>query len=368
MQTYIVDLKSEVFKTFRCQKAANSLDIDSEKKSRHRLEIKADLKTPFNIGLIVGSSGSGKTTLAKKIFGEECFKNYLDPKKPIIEQFPKDWSYDDCAKALSGMGLTSVPCWIRPAYTLSNGQQARASAALSLAFNDDIIIIDEWTSVVDRVVAKAMSNCVNKYARKTNKKIILCSCHFDIIDWINPDFIIDCNKQKYIDRRSMVGAFERTDRLRTDIREVKRDTWRYFSKYHYLSSNLPGGKAYFYGLFCGKEQIGFGCYASYIPGKMNILYSNRVVIHPDYVGLGLGGKFVDQTATILSRKGYEIRAKMSSIPMVKARINNPLWKLILKEKHLKNHSFGKKMQRGKSGCHARSKVQTYTFKFNAEKV
>lgn len=201
MQTYYVILKSDISKTFRCQRAANSLDIDTEKKSIHELKISADLESPFNIGLILGASGSGKTTLAHKIFGDDCFKINLDSEKPIIDQFPENLSYDECANILSGIGLTSVPCWIRPVKTLSNGQKARAEAAYMMINSSNINILDEWTSVVDRTIAKVMSHCVQKFARKNQKKIILLSCHYDVIDWLNPDWIIDCNDGSYIDRR-----------------------------------------------------------------------------------------------------------------------------------------------------------------------
>lgn len=177
--------------------AANSLDIDSEKKSVHRLKIdNINIPKDWNVGVIYGSSGSGKTTLAKKIFGENVFKTVIDFDKPIIEQFPESHDYNQRSAILNGIGLTSVPCWIRPVKTLSNGQLARAEAAL-LMCNDELTVIDEWTSVVDRTVAKAMSHCVQKYARRNKKQIILISCHADIIEWIKPDWIVDCNKQEF---------------------------------------------------------------------------------------------------------------------------------------------------------------------------
>lgn len=203
MKTYSLKLESPVSNSFRCQKAANALDIDTAKKAIHTFKVKADLETPFDIGLIVGASGSGKTTLAKEIYGKDCFAEYLDLSKPVIEQFPEEYSYEECASLLSGVGLTSVPCWIRPAHTLSNGQKARAEAALAMVADKEVIVIDEWTSVVDRTVAKAMSHCVQKHARRQKKKIVLVSCHYDITDWIQPDWIIDCNKQTYENRRDL---------------------------------------------------------------------------------------------------------------------------------------------------------------------
>lgn len=196
--TVEITLQSEVFENFRCKMAADSLDIDTKKKSVHHLKIDGiKLPAEWNIGLVAGNSGSGKTTLLNHLFGNDCFKSVLDEDLPIINQFPKELKYDDCAAILTGVGLTSVPCWIRAVKTLSNGQKARAEAALLMAQSDDVIFIDEWTSVVDRTVAKAMSLCIFKYAKKTNKKIIICSCHFDIIEWLSPDWMIDCNKQEF---------------------------------------------------------------------------------------------------------------------------------------------------------------------------
>lgn len=140
-----------------------------------------------------------KQLLQKKMFGEDCFNTIMDNDAPIINQLPKEFTYDECATILNDIGLNSVPCWVRPVKTLSNGQKARAEAVLLMTQKDkEIIIIDEWTSVVDRTVAKAMSYCLQKFAKKQNKKIILLSCHYDIIEWIKPDWMIDCNKQKFI--------------------------------------------------------------------------------------------------------------------------------------------------------------------------
>jgi ABC-type ATPase with predicted acetyltransferase domain len=178
--------------------ACDSLDIDIEKKSVHHLKIdNINIPDQWNIGVVYGASGSGKTSLIKYIFGEDAFKAIMDDDAPIISQLPADFNYDTCANILNGIGLTSVVCWVRPVKTLSNGQRARAEAALLMTSNNEIVLIDEWTSVVDRTVAKAMSHCVQKFARANNKKIILCSCHFDILEWVKPDWMIDCNKQEF---------------------------------------------------------------------------------------------------------------------------------------------------------------------------
>ena len=322
-------LQSDIFNSFRCQAAANSLDIDVNKKSIHNLKINnINIPKEWNIGLIYGASGSGKTTLAKHLFGNNIFDISLDKNLPIIEQLPKEYSYEDCANILNGIGLNSVPCWIRPIKTLSNGQKARAEAAYLMCKND-FVCIDEWTSVVDRTVAKAMSVCLYKFAKKHNKKIILLSCHYDILEWVNPDWLIDCNKQIFELPKSDDFFFNERENLEFTIKEVGRETWKYFSKYHYLSELLPGGKIYLYGIFHNENQIGFQCFANYTPHKKGtkiIYHSNRTVIHPDYNGLGLGIKLINETSKLLSEKiSCRIMAKFSSVPVFKAMKKQKQW-------------------------------------------
>lgn len=364
MQTYELELVSQPSKSFRCTKAANSLDIDVSKKLKHHFKVDADITTDYNIGLIVGASGSGKSTLAANLFGKDCFEEILDPKKPVIDQFPASMAYDECVKALTGVGLTQVVCWIRPAATLSNGQKARAECALQMARDKDIIVIDEWTSVVDRTVAKVMSHSIQKHARRTNRRIVLCSCHYDVIEWINPDWIIDCNKQTYQDRRLERRTFKRSEQLSFELYEVGRETWKNFSRYHYLSELLPGGHIMTFGLFSGKNQIGFQCFANYVPHrkdtfKARIMHSNRVVIHPDYAGLGLGIRMTNAASKIVHDQGYQVMAKFSSAPMYLSRKNDPNWKLTNIQRATKT-IVGGNMTR-KSGF--REDVKTYTFKY-----
>lgn len=374
MQTYHVKLESPVSDSFRCVRAANSLDIDAKKKSIHELKIDLNLEEEFNVGVIVGSSGSGKTTLAKKIFGEECFLVDIKEDLPVIDQFPKELSYEDCSAILSGIGLTSVPCWIRPVYTLSNGQKARAIAALLLAKAQEnkIVAIDEWTSVVDRTVAKVMSHCLQKHARKYNKKIILCSCHFDILEWIDPDWVVDCNSQKFIDRR-ILSSEERKKKevLSFGIKECPKDSWKFFSKYHYLSETLPGGRVFMYGLYNGIDQIGFMCFANYVPkhkGKRFMYHSNRVVVHPDYAGMGIGLRFVNECCKLLKEKELcDIYATFSSTPMLRARLKDKEnWNLINVERRIgkfKNKGIIGRNKKGSGKGSFRENVKLYCFRY-----
>jgi len=220
-----VRLQSEIPTSFRTKLACDSLDIDIHKKSIHDLQIdKIEPNEDWTIGVILGASGSGKTTLAKHMFGEDCFQFQADLSRPVIDQLPTSLTYDECAALLSGIGLTSVVCWVRPMYTLSNGQRARAEAVLQMTHNADLTVIDEWTSVVDRQVAKVMSHALQKYARRNKKRVVLCSCHYDILEWVNPSWVIDCNEarfdncdEKKNDKKNWNSKFDPSQRKRGNI-------------------------------------------------------------------------------------------------------------------------------------------------------
>jgi hypothetical protein len=156
--------------------------------------LKPDLPKDYNIGVIVGSSGSGKSTLLKK-FGIERIPKWS--KKSIVSNFRTP---DDAINALSAVGLNTVPSWYKPYHVLSNGEKFRANLAYKLdcARDDGYLIVDEFTSVVDRNVAKAASVSISKYIKKYNiKNVVLSTCHRDILDWLEPDWLIDTDLGEY---------------------------------------------------------------------------------------------------------------------------------------------------------------------------
>ncbi len=138
----------------------------------------------FKIGVIVGSSGSGKSTLLEHFGKEEA--PVWDPSKSIISHFD---SPDEAINKMGAVGLNSIPSWYKPYHVLSNGEKFRADLARKIKTN---AVIDEYTSVVDRNVAKAASVSLARYV-KNNKveNLVLSTCHRDIVDWLQPDWVID---------------------------------------------------------------------------------------------------------------------------------------------------------------------------------
>ena len=160
----------------------------------------------------------------------------------------------------------------------------------------------------------------------------------------------------------MLRRGERKEKINFSVRSIQRNSWKNFSKYHYLSDKLAGGKAEYYGLFEQDNQIGFLAFSNYVPPRKNkkvIMHFNRLVIHPDYVGFNLGVKFVNLASKLMVEKGYKIMGKFSSIPVFKALQKDKYWRLNEIKRAMKLTSGGN-MKR-KSGF--REKVKTYSFKF-----
>lgn len=146
----------------------------------------------WNIGVICGNSGSGKSTILNKL-GEIKKINY-DETKAIVSQFPH-LTENEVTNLFCSVGLSSVPIWLHKPNELSNGEKARFELAWILGNNDGVILYDEFTSVVNRDSAKSLSYSLQRYIRENNLKIILASCHFDIIEWLRPDWIYNLNKR-----------------------------------------------------------------------------------------------------------------------------------------------------------------------------
>lgn len=196
--------KTKPLKSFRQQSLIGQYDLPEEGIVQH---FKGDYKLPdnWNIGLVVGNSGTGKTSIIKQCFGE--FKNKTWSNEAIIENFDKKLSMDEITYCLGSVGFNSIPYWLKSYFVLSNGEKSRVDLARLLAEND-LSIYDEFSSMVDRDVAKSMSNSVQKAFRKLNKKIILISCHKDIIEWLNPDWVLDTDQmiffcQKKIEQNNL---------------------------------------------------------------------------------------------------------------------------------------------------------------------
>ena len=169
-------------------------------------------KDNWNILLICGKSGSGKSTILNEVYGTSKPIMY-DYSKCVISQFPRLTEEEVC-DLLSSMGLASVPTWLRKPQELSNGERARLDIAKAIYdANGGIVLLDEYTSVVNRSAAKSMSHALQRYARQKGLKIIIASCHFDIVEWLQPDYMFN------LEHRDENGEVEMEKMVYEDIKD-----------------------------------------------------------------------------------------------------------------------------------------------------
>jgi ABC-type lipoprotein export system ATPase subunit len=163
-------------------------------------EFKASFDIPvddddWKIGLVVGPSGSGKTSIGRKILGPDALTDLYGGwpgDTPIVEAIAPDGDFNAVTGALASVGLGDVPSWLRPFHALSNGQQFRAGLARAVCQAEGDIVIDEFTSVVDRQIAKIGAQAFAKaWRRSGGGRVVLLACHYDIIEWLQPDWVLD---------------------------------------------------------------------------------------------------------------------------------------------------------------------------------
>jgi ABC-type lipoprotein export system ATPase subunit/predicted acetyltransferase len=300
--------------------------FDIQNKNESNVIVEANLEhlpKDWNIGVVYGGSGTGKTTILKNYFKKEMDKSYFDNSKSLISNF--DWlEPKDATFLLSAMGLSSVPTWLRPFNTLSNGEQYRANLAyiVGSAKNDDVILIDEYTSVVDRDVAKAMSNALQKYIRRTNKRIVLASCHFDIMEWLQPDWIYSPSKG-----RLEIASQLRQPKIELQIFRCRYETWNLFKQHHYLTEDLNKA-ANTYVITLNDKPVGFLGILPFPHGHIKNGYRiSRIVVLPDFQGLGLGSKLCDYISSLYAKENRTMYIKTSNPALWKYFQNSKNWLL-----------------------------------------
>ncbi len=196
MPSFDIIKKSKPKESFRVSSVLNAFDLDIEKVKEHfkgNIDIEGK---DWNVGLIVGGSGTGKSTIANEVFGDH-FMQYDYKAEAVIDDMPKEKGIKDITKAFTSVGFASPPSWLKPYSVLSNGEKMRVDLAYCILQEKELIIFDEFTSVVNREVAKTGSFAISKAVKKLNKKFIAVGCHSDIIEWLEPDWIYNTDEQRF---------------------------------------------------------------------------------------------------------------------------------------------------------------------------
>ena len=307
----------------RARQVCGMFDCPPEEKQR--LEWKAEFPIEdrdWSVGLIVGPSGSGKTTIARHLWPNEISKSFEWTDRSVIDDLPGD--IETTSRCLNSVGFSTVPAWLRPYHVLSNGEKFRVDIARRILEDDETIVVDEFTSVVDRRVAKIASHAVQKSIRRGKKKFVAVSCHEDVIDWLQPDWIFSPDEKSFSWR-----SVQPRPQARVEVARIPIEAWNLFAPFHYLSADLNLA-AQCFGLWYE------GTLASFIgvihrPNRYfkNIKAASRLVTLPDFQGLGLAFHLSETIGSAYSATGFRFR-NYPAHPFFVRSYNRKNWRLLRK--------------------------------------
>ena len=311
-------------RTPRVMQLEGMFDLATAKVSESKWSVHLDPPAEWNVGLIVGASGSGKSTVAKEFFGKNMVSGHKWPEnKAIVDAFPAKCGIKDVTELLSSVGFSSPPSWLRPFRVLSNGEQFRVTIARALAEQPDLLVFDEFTSVVDRNVAKVASAAIAKCVRRRKQKFIAVSCHHDIIEWLQPDWIYE----PAADHLTVSRGELRRPKIELEIFRVHYQAWSLFRKHHYLNTDLNRAAACYVALWQG-VPVAFSAWLPLASGTVQAGYrEHRTVTLPDYQGVGIGNAISGCLASMWRGLGKRVFSATSHPSMTFARERSPLWRV-----------------------------------------
>lgn len=276
------------FETYSVNRAKSLFNVDTGAVFEAEFEVPVDADD-WQVGVVVGPSGTGKTSIGKELVarGFAWGEHNWSSGKPILEEIPG--TFDQATAALASVGLGTVPAWLRPFEVLSNGERFRAALARVLAEKRDAVVIDEFTSVVDRQIAQIGAMAFAKAWRRTGGRAVLLTCHYDILEWVNPDWILNTETGELTWPR---GSLQRP-RIEVDVREVGWAYWDLFEPHHYLKAGPMPFSTAFVG-FVGDEPVAhLGMSGKVVGNGTREARACRMVVMPEWQGAGIGMRFLN---------------------------------------------------------------------------
>lgn len=272
----------------------------------------------WSVGLIVGPSGCGKSTIAREVFGESEPFQWTDA--AVIDDLAPSAPLETVTAACQAVGFNTIPAWTRPYGVLSTGEQFRVTLARHMLEGGDPIVVDEFTSVVDRQVAQIGSHAVQKWARRAGRRFVAVTCHYDVIDWLQPDWVLEPATMAF-QRRGL----QRRPSIAIEIARVDYKAWQMFAPFHYLTRELNKAAACFV-LFANGEPASF-MGVLHLPHAQvkNIKRRSRSVTLPDWQGLGLAMVLSDTVASAYKALGFRFRAYPAHPSYIRSHDRSKAW-------------------------------------------
>jgi GNAT superfamily N-acetyltransferase len=320
-----ISRSSSIERTPRVLQLQGLFDVPIEQKSSLTWSVRLPLQEkPWNVGLIVGPSGCGKSTIARELWPREYVRGFKWARsKSVLDSFPGDLSIKEITLLLSSVGFSSPPSWLRPFHVLSNGEQFRTMIARALCVYRRLCVVDEFTSVVDRTVARIGSAAIAKAVRRRGSKFIAVTCHYDVEAWLDPDWIYEpaTNRFRW---RSLRGR----PAIELEVGRVTHHLWSLFAPHHYLSADLNKAAVCF-AAFLEGQPVAFEAWLPFF-GRLThgkARRDHRRVCLPDYQGVGIGNALFERDAAMWASMGFRVFSGTGHPGEIAHRMRSPNWRM-----------------------------------------
>jgi ABC-type ATPase involved in cell division/GNAT superfamily N-acetyltransferase len=308
-------------------------DVPEMAAVRHEWDVDIPVEDfAWQIGLVVGPSGSGKTTIGRRLFPDALFHaGYQWPEaRAVVDGFPAHLDGREITQVLSSVGFSSPPHWLKRYAHLSNGQKFRCELARLMLEDADLVVFDEFTSVVDRDAAKVSSAAVAKALRRRGRpRLIALSCHYDVIDWLDPDWVYNTADGGFA-RRSLRGR----PPVELRVHKASPAAWALFRDHHYLTARLHRSARCWVATWGGAPVAFTSCMP--LVGHAGVWREHRTVVLPDFQGVGIGNALSEWLGAYLKSWGIRFTSVTSHPAMIRHRSKSPKWRL-KRFGHLKAH-------------------------------
>jgi len=299
--------------------------------ARSKLEWHGDVPLDdkdWQVGLIVGPSGAGKSSIARDLFGARVDKKLKWGQGSVVDSFDEQLSMKEITAACQAVGFNTIPAWMRPFKVLSTGEQFRVDLARRIVESNGLVVVDEFTSVVDRQVAKIGSHAVQKYVRRSKRQFVAVTCHYDVVAWLRPDWILEPAPGESLKFEWTAGRWLQRPDIDVTISPVPYAAWHTFAPFHYLTSEMNRA-AQCYALFVGDRIAAFTSVLHFPHKKVKNLKSmSRTVTLPDWQGLGLAFVLNDTLGACYRTLGYRYRNYPAHPSFIRSNQNSPKWRLM----------------------------------------
>jgi GNAT superfamily N-acetyltransferase len=336
--TQTICVESTIAESPRTIQIEGLFDLRHEATQKIRWDIALPLaERPWQIGLLTGPSGCGKSTIARHLWpsaSQRLQRHEWPREEAIVDGFPASLSIKEIVALLSSVGFSSPPAWLRPHRVLSTGQQFRADLAWliadALAWRETnpqpLVVFDEFTSTVDRTVAKIGSAALAKAVRQQpgqRLRFVAVTCHEDVIDWLQPDWTYNPATGEFNWR-----CLRRRPDIQLQIQRCPKEKWKLFAPHHYLTDKMHPAAQCFLATWHG-TPVAFTSWLFFF-GNATVptQREHRTVTLPDYQGVGIGHAVSTLIASAYAAVGKRATCTTTHPAFIASRRRDPRWLMV----------------------------------------